>query len=416
MKSNLFKKAASVILATGMIMASCAVSFAAQGDVATTIGTKSTNKATLAVGKTLYNPKGKLSAQSFSFSMEAVEAADGRTMASIPVKDMPMPAEAGNKATISFSAADIADKTKLTKGAEFGEMTFTKPGYYMYKISENIPAEKVAGVTYDESSYFVVVYVTEKTDADNNTTNDVEVKEITSWHNDKASDANKPNLTDIAKTTDNNGNAAATVGSDDENVTFGKVNYTKFVNQTASADVEVTKNVQGNLGNRDYDFSFTTAITGLNPGSTYSCEKTDQAGKTTTTTEKADAQGTITPSYTLKDDEKMVFRDLPIGAKYTTTEAASNHIASFKVTGTGNAPVIVTNAKANTAQDTELACSEETVDTADGTITEAFTNTRNLTTITGVPGMDYIAYGVAGILLVGVAMMIRRRKTSEEDL
>lgn len=103
-----------------------------------------------------------------------------------------------------------------------------------------------------------------------------------------------------------------------------------------------------------------------------------------------------------------------MGAKYTTTEAASNHIASYKLSGTGAAPVIVSGAKANPAQNAQLACSEETVDVEDGTITEAYTNTRNLTTITGVPGMDYIAYGVAGILVLGIALMIRRRRYSDD--
>ena len=58
----------------------------------------------------------------------------------------------------------------------------------------------------------------------------------------------------------------------------------------------------------------------------------------------------------------MHIQDLPIGAKYTTTEAASNHIASYKLSGTGAAPVIVSGAKANQAQNAQLACSEETVE------------------------------------------------------
>lgn len=409
--NGVFKKIAAVALSAGMIAASCVTSFAAP---ATTVGTTSTNKATIAVGKTLYNPKGKLSAQSFNFKIEAVEAADGRTMKTIAVKDIPMPTAEKATATIPFSTAEVKDKTKVTKGANFGEITYTKPGYYMYKVSEVIPESKVAGVTYDETSYFVCVYVTEKTDANGNTTNDVEVKEITSWHNDKASNTAKPNVTDIAKTVDNNGNAATSVTADDEKVTFGKVNYTKFVNQTASADIIVTKNVQGNLGDRDYDFEFTTTFAGLNPGSTYKCTKTSQASETSDVSITADTAGKATLTYTLKDDENMHIQDLPIGAKYTTTEAASNHIASYKLSGTGAAPVIVSGAKANPAQNAQLACSEETVDVEDGTITEAFTNTRNLTTITGVPGMDYIAYGVAGILVLGIALMIRRRRYSDD--
>ena len=45
---------------------------------------------------------------------------------------------------------------------DFGSITFTKPGTYEYKITENIPTEgKIPGVSYDNSSYSVTVTITD---------------------------------------------------------------------------------------------------------------------------------------------------------------------------------------------------------------------------------------------------------------
>lgn len=110
--NGVFKKIAAVALSAGMIAASCVTSFAAP---ATTVGTTSTNKATIAVGKTLYNPKGKLSAQSFNFRIEAVEAADGRTMKTIAAKDIPMPT--AERCRQNLSRAKLCEKTGYSSKA-----------------------------------------------------------------------------------------------------------------------------------------------------------------------------------------------------------------------------------------------------------------------------------------------------------
>ena len=416
-KNSILKKGAIFVLSAVMALGTCAVSFAAPS---ANVGTAATNKATLSVGKTLYNQyngasAGKLSAQSFDFTIEAVEAKDGRDMSTIAVGSIPMPA--ATTVTIPFTTDDVKDQAKVTKGTSFAEITYTTPGYYLYKINEVILGTKVPGVTYDETSYFVCVYVVEDVDASGNTENGVYVKEITSWHNDKASEAAKPDLSEIAWTTDNGGTAASTVNATDESVTFGKVNYTKFVNQTASADFVVTKNVKGNLGDRNFAFAFTTALEGLNPGTTYTYTKTSQDASTADVTFTADAQGKATLNYTLKDDEQIIVKDVPIGTKYTTTEAANAQKASYAVTGTGTTPVIASASKANAAPQAALATAQETVDVADGTVTQAFTNTRDLATITGVPGMNYIVYGLAALMVVmGAAFILRRKHSYDAEM
>lgn len=414
MQKNILKKGAVFALTVAIVLSTSVASFAAQKAYTTpdTVAKTSTNKATLSVGKTLHNTTGKLSAQSFNFKIAAVEAKDGRNMNEIAKSAMPMPAK--DTVTIDFSKAEVANKTELTKGTNFADITFTKPGYYMYKINEVVPAVKAPGVTYDETSYFVVVYVTEKTDDKDDTTNDVEVNSITSWHNDKDKSDQKPNLTEIAKTPDG-ATSMQTVTGTDKTVSFGKVNYTKFVNQTASLDVVVSKNVKGNLGNRDYDFQFTTELAGLNPGTEYTYEKTTQGGTTEAAVKfTADPEGNATLSYVLKDDESIKINQIPVASTYKTTEDASNHIASYEITSTKNEAVIAKATATNDAQDTACATEVETVDATDGTVTVAFTNTRNLNTITGVPGMNFIVTGLAAVLVM-MGIFTVRRKHSYED-
>lgn len=409
MQKNILKKGVTAVLSLTMVLSMGATAFAYT--TPGTVASATTNKATLSVGKTLHNTTGKLSAQSFNFKLTPVEAKDGRTMKAIT--DIPKPTK--DTVTIDFSKTEVAKKNELTKGTTFESMTYTKPGYYMYKINEVIPAVKAPGVTYDETSYFVVVYVTEKTDAQGNTTNDVEVKSITSWHNDKDQSNQKPDLTEIAKNSDG-ATAMQTVTGTDKSVSFGKVNYTKFVNQTASLDVVITKNVKGNLGDRNYDFSFTTKLEGLNPGTEYDYVKTTQGGTAQpATTFTADPDGKATLTYTLKDDENIKINQIPVASTYQTTEAASNHIAKYDITSSSNTAVIKSNAKANTGQDTVCATETEVVDAQDGTVTILFTNTRNLNTITGVPGMDIIVMGVAAMFVM-MGIFSVKKKHAYEDL
>ncbi len=80
-----------------------------------------------------FNDWGK--AQSFTFKLEPVDGA-------------PMP------------SSSTAEATKDNKTAVFGDITFEEPGTYQYRISEVIPKEKVAGVSYDTEAHAATVTVT----------------------------------------------------------------------------------------------------------------------------------------------------------------------------------------------------------------------------------------------------------------
>lgn len=90
---------------------------------------------------------------SFTFQLQAVT--DGA----------PLPDTAGDK---RYAEYVVKDQTGTTKGTpvkfDFGKVTFTKPGEYVYDITEVIPTDnqdKIPGVSYDGSSYHVTVTITD---------------------------------------------------------------------------------------------------------------------------------------------------------------------------------------------------------------------------------------------------------------
>ena len=282
------------------------------------------DEAKIEVGKTLTINGTKFpNIQNFEFELEAIEGytnpnpsttIDGQK---INASAVPMPTGAANnkitKAVGDFRTAATGDTaTTRTRKDAFGNIKYTTAGYYLYKMTEKIPSTKVPSVVYDESSYYVVVYVVNNIDEEGNTIDGVHVESITAWHNAKGSDANKPNLKDIANygktngddnTGDNNGQAAksnSTYGQnpdneqrwddlgkvgkstppdpDDPNNTEGddrnKLDTYKFWNKQEMHDIKLVKNVKGNLGDVTKQFEFTVTLTGLESGETYVVEKT----------------------------------------------------------------------------------------------------------------------------------------------
>ena len=88
---------------------------------------------------------------SFTFRLEATNGA-------------PLPKEAGNNSYIEREVKKtILDVANKPVSFNFGSVTFTKPGTYMYDITEVAPADKdkIAGVSYDSSYYRVTVTITD---------------------------------------------------------------------------------------------------------------------------------------------------------------------------------------------------------------------------------------------------------------
>ena len=509
-----FKRVSLIALAGIMTVGMMAVSFM------NVHAATPTDEAKIKVGKTLtINGTKWPNIETFEFELEALQGytnpnasttVDGQT---IPAAQVPMPTGAtGTKATKTvgdFTTAATGDTaTARTRTDFFPNIKYTTAGYYLYRMTEKIPATKVPGVVYDESSYYVVVYVVNNVDAQGNTTDGVHVESVTAWHNAKNSDAHQPNLKDIAsngKTNgddasgDNNGeNPAANntwgnsgdqrydglgkVGKsedpdpDDPNNTNGDdrnvLDAYKFWNKQEMHDVSITKNVKGNLGDKTKQFEFTVTVTGLESGEAYTIEKTgaptlvsatkgavDNSANTIT----ADATGACTFLVKMTDDQGIKIKNIPNGVTYQVSEAASNHTPSYAVTSSNTAKdftyTAVTGAAAKAApsetyyttndgtdtavadvttlddadtvytksanaaaaviasksgntngeKETALATAVETVNSTDGDITVAYTNERNLETITGIP-MVAMYFGLAGLVMLIAFAAVRGRK------
>lgn len=402
----------------------------------------------------------------------------GSTSVSLDVGDF--------KESVSQGASPDTQSKKVRTG-RFENILYDTAGYYLYRLKEtgslkaagDEPSKDVAGVSYDESSYYVVVYVVNNVDEDGNTESGVHVESVTAWHNSKsATDQDSeivPNLKDIAlhgttngddDSGDNNGREAGANDTYGQNPAgeqrwdgLGKVGRSdppaqgdennengddrnvldayKFWNRQEMHDILLTKNVKGNLGDVTKQFEFTVTMSGLEKNGTYQIGKTGQpsvseiaaanggkggvADLPSGTAVTADQTGAAVFLVKLSDDQGIRLSDIPCGASYRVSEAASNHEPSYRITSSntssaeGERPVIVSASGASdNEKETALATSEENVDSTDGDITIAYTNERNLETITGIPDM-MVYFALAGLIALAALTALKKRKSERGD-
>ena len=254
---------------------------------------------------------------------------------------------------------------------------------------------------------------------------------ITSYRNESGKENYQPNLSDISGITDNGGTDAtenvkenlAKIGTSDGEHP-NRLEAYRFWNDAHVQDLVITNNVKGNLGDRNKAFEFQVKLSGLEPGTAYTTEEAaadtgDRTGESVNLvrasvgtiqgkTVVSDDSGKAEFTLHLRDDEKFVLNGLPVSAGYQVTEQASDHIASYQVSGSGKTPEIQKKMEANDVKEKALATEAERVDAEDGTVTVAFTNERNLATVTGVAEST----GPAALLAIAAvgAIAARRRK------
>ena len=386
----------------------------------------------------------------FSYTLERIRAWDnsnessGENGTDIAKQNIPMPAESSNAShTISvtgdvavvsignFSTSNPGDTAREKRRYTDVPLKFTKAGYYLYKIKEiaSAPAS-VPGITYDKHEYFITVYVANKMDTSGNTVDGVYVHSITAFRNNSGSDMYKPDLSDIAKKTDNQG--AAAVQNNEENL--GKVglstsaspnilNADNMWNSYSTSDLVITNNVQGTLGDRAKEFEFDVSLTGLENAKPYKLsgnvsvesitEGTYDPESATITTS---AQGDAVFRLKLKDDDQVRIEALNTTSKYTVSEAANNHIPSYAITAAGGSDaVIAKEADKSDSDNMVLSTVQETVDASDKDQTVAFNNKRELATLTGTRKSMLGAMAVAVLLMLACAAVIAAKRVSDEE-
>ena len=402
--------------------------FAATHD---TIEDVSSSTASLVLGKDLtYINRQHMPISSVTYTVEKVEAwgneaTDNSTNgAVIPVANMPSPSQ--SSVTINLTDNGNGNAT----GTSTITISFTKAGYYVYKIKETAipsPSDR-ATVASDTHEYFAVIYVCNSTDNSGNTQNGVYVHDITSYRNTSGSSTYRPNLSDIANVTDNGGTAATTnnstnlgkVGKSDptDPDTLAAYKMWNTITYQEPADFTITKNVQGNLGDLTKHFGFTVSLSGLELNAQYNMSTTG----TVTMTKGTNANGKMAPNASgelaftlvLKDNQMLAISDIPRGTTWSVNEAASNHVASYSVT-----PAASTTGGSGTGIATGANQTDQRVLSAGGTIegdtTVVFTNTRTLATVTGVP--NSVPELIMALIVVGAifAVFVAKKKSVDDE-
>lgn len=354
----------------------------------------------------------------FTFRIEPVEGwkhenestrESGQT---IPASQMPLPdgTPAGQRYK-DITINGFAGNPEVLRTSSFGLITFEDPGWYMYKVSEVIPSNPAENVSYDKSSYYVVAYVEYKEEEGFK----IKVSNTTAWHNSGTSNHFRPNIQDISEITDNN-NAEALeniekqygkvgLGTNGITVKFWNRDYRNKTDVPEVASFYVTKNVTGSLGDLTKQFEFTAQFSDLAPNTTYTVfnEEAVLGEGFSDGSIHTDANGNASVSFKLSDDAGFAVEDLPVNAKFEVTEAQSDHFPSY----------VVSNDVGEVKSDQKAlhgSLSTGTVTMSEPqAYTVKFTNSRDITTNTGV-----LRYGVPAVCIVVLAalsvLFIARRK------
>ncbi len=318
------KKTLSKILVFAMVLA-LATSLAAVSafafDYTAINGTTTSFNKNLVVDSTAQIP-----GVEFSFSIAAGDAvaasATGDTMEIIPGPMTPVAPTVENAVFTSGMSTNAGTPTDATDTAhvyatdsvvvDFTGVEFTKPGVYRYVITEQ--ANTLKGITNDpDATRYLDVFVIY---------DEGELK-VQSY-------ALRANATNIALSTG-------------EYATDAGVKSSGYTNTMTSYDIEFTKAISGNQGDKNKRFKFTLAITDANPGLyTVQVSSADVIGTDSNVTANegvytvevpAGSTG-VTAYFYLADGDTVKVLDLPEGYGYTLTEDPEDYTStSSDVTG-----------------------------------------------------------------------------------
>ena len=254
---KLMKKMIAALTLTGLLAASLGLSAFAE-DAVTLASHQVTKHLVMAEGLDVPDAE-------FSFAATAVTAdAPAVTIGSISYNSE------DNKGMLSNDGVYTVDKSTDIKFD-----TFPHAGVYEYTVTET--AGSVDGITYDSTSYTMVVYVA------NDITGDLTVQNITV-------EANNGKQEDLSFTN-----------------TYRK-----------KGSLTITKNTVGALADKTKDFAFIITFTKSGTESDDVTSYTGKIGSEDVTCKIGDET-----TFSLHDGESLVFDDLPVGTRYVVTEEAA---------------------------------------------------------------------------------------------
>lgn len=244
---------------------------------------------------------------------------------------------------------------------------FTQPGIYHYEVKETIPNPGYEGINYSDTTYDLYVYIT---------------------------DADGDGITELVGIT-------TEIADSEEDA---KATGIEFVNDygidnDGTHDVTIRKEVRGNQGDVNHDFTFDISVNG-DDGEWYKVIETSKDGLTAETYIQSDSAAV---TYTLKDGESIQIFGLSESDAYTVVEKDNGGDLTGYVTE-------IETAKVNTESTTDSLTQTGTV-TDDGA-TVVYTNTKNVTTPTGI-AMTFAPYAVMVVFAGVFAVMFLRKKRED---
>ena len=316
---KLMKKMIAALTLTGLLAASFGLS--AFADDAATLLTEQQVTKHFVMAEGLDVPDAE-----FSFEAAAVTAdAPAVTINSI------FYSSADDKGTLSTEGIYT-----LNKDAQMTFGTFPHAGTYEYTVTET--AGNADGITYDNTSYTMTVYVA------NDSTGNLAVQNIT---------------------------VEADNGKQDD------LSFTNTYRKNGS--LTITKNTEGNLADKTKDFAFTITFI---PSGTESDNVTSYIGKIGSEDVTCNI-GEETTFY-LHDGESLVFDELPVGTRYVVTEeaAADGYTPSVSVIENGAQTVADNTTAEASALSTANVGSSNLVGEDENKV--EFTNTHGDVPVTGL--------------------------------
>lgn len=331
MKQNKVEKLLAGVLSISLAMGvSVMPAFAASGETYADMDSVVIKKNYELANEGTFSP-----AETFSFDIEADNVTDASD--DITPENMPMP----TIGTVSYLRGEAGSANK-TKQIEIQLPKYNSVGVYTYIIHE--AAGNSAGVTYYGNAILLRVTVIEQ---------------------------------------DGKLRIAAVHTEDPESTGEGKKD--DFDNLYSAGELEVHKDVEGIMGNKEKYFEFTVQLTG-EEGKTYQDSYAITGGSydANPTSIKIKPGETTEATFHLKDDDTIHIKNLPYGVEYKVSETP---VADYVTTETGTEGEV-----------------DEAVEQAN------FTNTKGGTVDAGVV-LDSAPYlftltGAAG---VGLLLTLRRR-------
>lgn len=290
--------------------------------------------------------------ETFTFDIARKEVSNAGT--GVTNDNMPVPSIGSAAYTVEDGAkADGNSKNVTIDFTKDGQLIYNAVGVYDYTVSEN--AGKTLGVAYDTKTYTMRVVV-----ANGETRGTYKINSV--------------KFIDSA--------------------TKQKADTVSFENTYSANTLSVSKNVIGALGDMAKDFQFHVSFandTEKTWTDAITVKKTNQNGETPTIT--LDENG----GFTLKDDETVVFENVPADLTYTVSE--NDYTADGYTTKLNNVEKRDSGNVTMTA--TAASC--------------AFENSKGGTIDTGVilDNAPYIAL-LAIVAIGGVALMLNKRRRDEE--